>query len=110
MASEEILTITQANFQKEVLESPIPVLVDFWAVWCGPCKMIGPVLDEIAPDYKGRARIGKVNVDQEQSLATQFGVTSIPTLFIFKGGQVIEQMVGLRSKRDLRASLDKAVV
>jgi thioredoxin 1 len=109
MASENIITISEANFQKEVIESAIPVLVDFWAEWCGPCKMIGPVLDEIAPEYQGRARIGKVNVDNEPGLATQFGVTSIPTLFIFKGGQIVEQMVGARSKRDLKASLDKAI-
>jgi thioredoxin 1 len=106
MSSPHILTLTQDNFASEVLQSPTPVLVDFWAEWCGPCKMIAPVLDEIADEYDGRVKVGKVNVDNEQSLAAEYGVTAIPTLILFKKGQVTEQMRGLRSKRDLKASLD----
>ena len=108
MASANIITLTAENFAQEVGQSPTPVLVDFWAEWCGPCKMIAPVLDELAEEYQGKARIGKVNIDDHQSLAAQYGVRAIPTLLLFKGGQVAEQMVGARSKRDLKASLDKA--
>jgi len=106
MASPLIVNLTQENFASEVLQSSKPVLVDFWAEWCGPCKMIAPVLDELADEYDGRVKIGKVNVDHDQSLAAEYGVTAIPTLIVFQKGQVAEQMRGLRSKRDLKASLD----
>ncbi|MBI5774865.1 MAG: thioredoxin [Verrucomicrobia bacterium] len=108
MAAANIVTLSEANFPAEVLQSAQPVLVDFWAEWCGPCKMIAPVLDELAGEYAGKAKIGKVNVDDNQALAGQFRVTAIPTLLLFKNGQVIEQIVGMRSKRDLKSSLDKA--
>ena len=107
MSSPHILTLTRDNFASEVLQSPMPVLVDFWAEWCGPCKMIAPVLDEIADEYDGRVKVGKVNVDNEQSLAAEYGVTAIPTLILFQKGQVTEQMRGLRSKRDLKASFER---
>jgi len=100
MASTNIITLTTDNFQQEVLKSPSPVLVDFWAEWCGPCKMIAPILDELADEYSGRARIGKVDIDQHQSLAAEYGVRAIPTLLLFQNGQVAEQIVGLRSKRE----------
>lgn len=106
MASPLIVTLTQENFSKEVLESPKPVLVDFWAEWCGPCKMIAPLLDELATEYDGKVKIGKINTDEQQQLALQFNISSIPTLLIFKGGQVVSQMRGARPKRDFKQALD----
>jgi thioredoxin 1 len=109
MASSNIVNLTEANFAQEVTQSPTPVLVDFWAEWCGPCKMIAPILDEIASEYDGKLKIGKVNIDEEQSLAAQHGIRAVPTLLIFKDGEVAEQIIGLKSKRDLKANLDKVV-
>ena len=110
MSSPQIVTLTQDNFAAEVLQSTTPVLVDFWAEWCGPCKMIAPVLDELAGEYTGKVKIGKVNIDQFQAIAAEYGVRAIPTLLLFSKGQVTEQMVGLRSKRDLKASFDRVAV
>jgi thioredoxin 1 len=107
MASPKIVTLTQDNFAAEVLQSASPVLVDFWAEWCGPCKSIAPVLDELADEYAGKVKIGKVDVDQHQGLAAQYGVRAIPTLLLFSKGQVSEQIVGLRSKRELKSSFDR---
>ncbi len=110
MAAANIITATSQTFPPEVIGSGQPVLVDFWAEWCGPCKMLGPVLDELATEYAGKAKIAKVNIDDHQDLAGQFGIRAIPTLLLFKGGQVVEQVVGLKSKKDLKASLDRAIV
>lgn len=110
MASPLISALTQDNFEKEVLQSRTPVLVDFWAEWCGPCKMIAPVLDELADEYDGKVKIGKVNIDEQQTLAAQYGIRAIPTLLLINKGQVTEQMVGAKSKRDLKASLDRVAV
>jgi thioredoxin 1 len=110
MAVPNMLTLTESNFKEQVVDSPIPVLVDFWAEWCGPCKMLGPILEELATDYEGRVKIGKLNIDDSPSVANEYGIRAIPTMLIFKGGQVAEQVVGLRSKRDLKANLDKFAV
>ena len=107
MASPNIVKLTQENFAAEVLQSPTPVLVDFWAEWCGPCKMIAPILDELSDEYEGRVKIAKVNIDEQQGLAAKYGIRAIPTLLLFDKGQVADQIVGLRSKRDLKASFDR---
>jgi len=109
MASPHIIHFNEQNFDAEALKSTTPVLVDFWAEWCGPCKMIAPVLDELAGEYAGKVKIGKVNVDESQNLAAQFGVRSIPTLLFIKNGQVVEQAVGAKGKGALKASLDKLI-
>ena len=105
MASQHIVTLSTANFEQEVVKSPQPVLVDFWAEWCGPCKMIAPILDQLAEEKAGQVKIAKVNVDNDQELATRFGIRSIPTLMLFKGGQVKETMVGMTGKKDLEKKL-----
>ena len=110
MAAANIVTLTSDNFTAEVVNSTRPVLVDFWAEWCGPCKMIAPVLDELAGEYDGRATIAKVNIDEHPMLASQFGVRAIPTLLLFKGGTVHKQMVGAKGKAELKASIDQALV
>src|SRR2546428_7910935 len=106
MSAPNILTLTDTNFPQEVLKSPVPVLVDFWAEWCGPCKMVAPILDELASEYEGRVKIGKVNIDEHQALAAEYGIRAIPTLLVFKNGEVADQIVGLRSKRGFKSKLD----
>ena len=105
MASQHIVTLSTGNFEQEVVKSQTPVLVDFWAEWCGPCKMIAPLLDELAEEKVGQVKIGKVNVDDNQELATRFGIRAIPTLLLFKGGQVKETIVGMTGKKDLEKKL-----
>jgi len=107
MAAPNIVTLTQENFAGEVLQSATPVLVDFWAQWCSPCRALTPILDELAEEFDGRVKIGKVNIDEQQDLAVQYGVRAIPTMLLFHQGQVADQIVGLKSKRDLKASFER---
>ncbi|MBL9126519.1 MAG: thioredoxin [Verrucomicrobiales bacterium] len=106
MASPLIKNVTVATFDAEVLKSTGPVLVDFWAEWCGPCKMIAPVLDELATELEGQLKIAKVDVDGQAELASQFGITAIPTLLVFKNGQIVDQMRGAKSKRAIRDTVE----
>jgi len=109
MTALNIVKLNKANFEQEVLKSTAPMVVDFWAEWCGPCKQVAPVLDELAGEYDNRVRIGKVNIDEDQELAADYGVRSIPTFLFFKGGEVTGQIVGMVSKRDLKAQFDKLI-
>jgi thioredoxin len=105
--SQNILTLTNANFDEEIKKPGAPILVDFWAEWCGPCRMVTPVLEKLAEEYAGKARVGKVNVDEHSSLAAKFGVQSIPTLLLFKEGKVVEQYIGATSRDTLAKMIDK---
>lgn len=104
--SEHIHHITDANFETEVLQSPTPVLVDYWAEWCGPCKMIAPILDEVAKEYAARLKVAKLNIDENQETPAKFGIRGIPTLMLFKGGNVEATKVGALSKSQLTAFID----
>lgn len=101
------LTLTTDNFSAEVLQSEQPVLVDFWATWCGPCRMVGPLVDQLGTEYAGKAKVGKVDVDAQRALAAQFQIQSIPALMVFKGGEVVESVLGAKPKNFLAAMLDR---
>lgn len=106
MSDNAIIHLNEKNWENEVVNSTVPVLADFWAEWCGPCKMIAPILDELAGELSGKIKIGKINVDENQALAEKFHIRSIPTLLILKKGSVQEQMVGAMRKEDLKAKLN----
>jgi thioredoxin 1 len=106
MAAQNVATFTDGNFDASVLKSSTPVLVDFWAEWCGPCRALGPTIDALAAEYAGRVSIGKLNVDENPQVTTQYMVRGIPTVMVFKGGQVVETIVGLADKNEFKAKLD----
>lgn len=107
MAGEKVLTLTKDNFKEDVLNAKMPVLVDFWAPWCSPCRMIAPIVDELASDFDGRVKVGKVNVDDNREVAVEYGVMSIPTIIIFKDGKDVERIVGYKAKNELASLLEK---
>jgi thioredoxin 1 len=102
-----LLHLNDNNFKKEVLESPLTVLVDFWATWCGPCKMIAPIIEELSVEYQGKIKIAKINVEESPRVATQYGIMSIPTLVFFKKGKVMEQVVGALNKAELKKKIEQ---
>jgi len=110
MAGADVVDVGDADFKAQVVDSAVPVLVDFWATWCAPCKAIAPAVDELATQYRGKVKVAKVNIDLHQATAQQFGIRSIPTLLVFKGGRVVEQLVGAQdAKRRIEAALQKAL-
>ena len=108
MAGSEV-ELTNDNFQDEVLQSDVPVLVDFWAPWCGPCHMMAPLLQELAEQYQGKVKVGKLNVDQAGEVASNYAITAIPTLLLFKGGEVVDNFIGVTPKDDLKKAMDAAL-
>lgn len=109
MASANLIEVTDDNFQAEVLGSDLPVLVDFWATWCGPCRAIAPIVEELAKEYAGKLKVGKLDVDSHQAIASKYNVMSIPTLILFKGGQEIDQIVGSVPKAKLQQLIKRSI-
>ncbi|MCA9076084.1 MAG: thioredoxin [Planctomycetaceae bacterium] len=107
--SDNVLELNDQNFQSTLSETDQPVLVDFWAPWCGPCKMLAPTIDELAEDYSGKVKVGKVNTDDSRQVAVEHQISAIPTLMLFKGGEVVERVSGLQPKEQLAALLDKHI-
>ncbi len=110
MAGAATLTFTDSNYQQEVAESAVPVLIDFWAEWCQPCRMIGPTIDQLATEYQGRAKVGKIDVDSNRELALKFNIQSIPCVVVLKGGQVVGRAMGIKPKAEFAKMLDAAMI
>ena len=108
MASSNIIILTKDNFAKQVLNSTTPVLVDFWAEWCQPCRMLAPTIEKLAKDYAGKIKVGKVDTDSNRDVSLKYGISAIPTVLLFKNGDVLQKFVGLRGERDFKAALDAA--
>jgi thioredoxin 1 len=108
MASDNVLEITDANFEQEVLSSDKPVLVDFWAEWCMPCRMLGPTIEKLAKDYAGKVKVGKLDTDANRDVSMKYGISAIPTVILFKDGKVAQKFVGLRQEKDFKEVLDTA--
>ncbi len=104
--SEDVVVITDANFDVEVMKANVPVLVDFWASWCGPCRQLAPVIDELAKEYKGKVTVGKLDTEENNTTPAKFGITAIPTIILFKNGQAVNKMIGVKSKKDLKSAID----
>lgn len=109
MASEAVLQITDENFEQEVMNSDVPVLVDFWAEWCMPCRMLGPVIDEIAAEFAGKAKVGKVDTDSNREVSLKFEISAIPTVLLIKDGQIVQKFVGVNGKQDYVDALTNAI-
>jgi thioredoxin 1 len=109
MAGDNVKQFTDANFQQEVLTSTEPVLVDFWAEWCGPCRMLAPTIDDLATEYKGRVKVGKVDTDANRNTAMTFQISAIPTIMLFKNGEPVKKFVGLTPKKDFKTAIDAAL-
>ena len=110
MASENVKEFTDSNFESEVLQSEQPVLVDFWAEWCMPCRMLTPIIDKLAGEYNGKVKVGKVDTDSNRDVSIKYGISAIPTVILFKNGQVAQKFVGLRQEKDFREALDAVAV
>ena len=106
MASDKIVVVSDSDFEEKVLNNSLPVIVDFWAAWCGPCRMVAPVLEELAEEYDGKAIIAKLNVDENPQMPTQFGIQAIPTMIFYKGGKEVEKVVGVTPKNQIAAKID----
>ena len=106
MADENVCMLTDGSFDQEVIKADIPVLVDFWAEWCGPCKLVGPIVAELAEEYKGKIKVCKIDTDGQQKTAATYGISAIPTIIMFKDGKDMERMVGAKSKKDIKALID----
>jgi len=109
MASEAIVVVSDSNFESEVVNSDVPVLIDFWAPWCGPCRAIAPIVEEISSTYEGKIKVGKMNVDENQATTMKFGIRSIPTLIMFKGGEAIDQIIGAVPKGEIERVVEKSL-